>query len=633
MNRTVYFAILLVTALTTQLSGCGGSGDGSAPTYTIGGSVTGLLSGTSVTLQDNGSNSTSVSVNSSFSFSTELPSGAHYSVTVSTQPTGEECAVANGSGSVGTANVSVAVTCTPNDYTIGGSVSGLLAGNSVTLLDNGTSTATVSANGAFTFGTALASGSTYAVTVGNPPGQTCSVTNGSGTVAGANVTNVTVACSTQSYQVGVTVLGSADVTGLVLQNNGGNNLSLTSSGTYSFSASVPSQKPYDVSILTQPSGRTCFVNNPSGTVAAANVSVTVGCPWHVAYYAPSSSGTVSGYYIDQATGALFYNAAFSGNNAISTVTTLSATTAVGGVVDPSGHFLYVAFGVEGLSLGEVFGFSIDPASGALTAITGSPFQWDAIPTSITIDPAGEFLYSSNGGSNNVSAYSINTTTGVLTEVAGSPFASGTGPGLVTINSTGTFLYTGNSDNTISGYSINATTGALTPVTGSPVAVANTLLSATVNPNGKFIYAVIQTGTSTAISLYDINAATGALGTALATNVASAASLTFSPTGNVLYWTAGDGSVSVDSIDSVTGVPVPLSGSPFASSKSSSLSSVVLVDPSGTLVYSILTNARVLSSYIMSGFTVDSATGALTPIGISSSVVGSGYDFMAIAALP
>jgi hypothetical protein len=60
---------------------------------------------------------------------------------------------------------------------------------------------------------------------------------------------------------------------------------------------------------------------------------------------------------------------------------------------------------------------------------------------------------------------------------------------------------------------------------------------------------------------------------------------------------------------------------------------VLVDPSGTLVYSILTNARVLSSYIMSGFTVDSATGALTPIGISSSVVGSGYDFMAIAALP
>ena len=632
MNRSRYLTMSFIAMLVTELYGCGGGGDGPAPTYTIGGSVAGLVSGASVTLQDNGGNNTPVSVNSSFSFSTPLATGAHYAVTVSTQPTGEVCAVANGSGTVGTANISVAVTCTPNDYTIGGSVSGLLPGNSVSLVNNGTSDVTVSANGAYTFSSALASGSTYAVTAGNPPGQTCSVTNGSGTVAGANITNVTVACSAQSYQISVTILGSANVAGLVLQNNGGDNLSVTSSGTYTFSAPVPSQKPYAVSILTQPGGSTCFVNYPSGTVAAANVSVNVGCPWHVAYYSEAESGTINAYYIDQVTGAFFFNGAFPGANAISPVATVDYAAAGGGV-DPSGRFLYMAIGVGPLNLGEVFAYAINPATGALTAVTGSPFQWDAIPTSITIDPAGEFLYTANGGSNNVSAYSINTTTGALTEVTGSPFASGVGPGPVTINSNGTFLYTGNGDNTVSGYSINAATGALTPVTGSPFAVGNTLLSATVNPNGKFIYAVIESGTSTAISVYDIDAATGALGAALATNVTSAASLSLSPAGNFLYWTAGDGSVSVDSIDSVTGAPTPLSGSPFASSKSSSLSSAVLVDPSGTLVYSILTDGLGRSSYVMSGFTVDSATGALTPAGISSSAVGDGYDLMAIAVLP
>ncbi len=66
----------------------------------------------------------------------------------------------------------------------------------MTLLDNGTDSLTVTANGAFTFKTALATGATYSVTVGTQPtGETCTVTNGSGTVGSANVTNVAVACS------------------------------------------------------------------------------------------------------------------------------------------------------------------------------------------------------------------------------------------------------------------------------------------------------------------------------------------------------------------------------------------------------------------------------------------------------
>ena len=86
-------------------------------TYAIEGSVTGLTSGTSVTLLDT-DNSDSVTVTypaTSFAFPTDLASGAYYDVTVGTQPTGETCSVTNGSGSVASANITnVSVTCTAN---------------------------------------------------------------------------------------------------------------------------------------------------------------------------------------------------------------------------------------------------------------------------------------------------------------------------------------------------------------------------------------------------------------------------------------------------------------------------------------------------------------------------------------
>ncbi len=83
---------------------------------------------------------------------------------------------------------------TTSTYPIGGTVSGL--SGTVVLQDNGGDDLSVSASGAFTFGTGLTSGSAYSVTVKtNPAGQTCSVANGSGTVGSAGVTNVAVTCT------------------------------------------------------------------------------------------------------------------------------------------------------------------------------------------------------------------------------------------------------------------------------------------------------------------------------------------------------------------------------------------------------------------------------------------------------
>ena len=81
----------------------------------------------------------------------------------------------------------------PPALTIGGNVSGL-AGNIV--LQQGSYTLRIAGNGAFTFPHAVADGNLYNVSVLTPPpDQQCTVTNGSGMVAGASIVNIVVQCS------------------------------------------------------------------------------------------------------------------------------------------------------------------------------------------------------------------------------------------------------------------------------------------------------------------------------------------------------------------------------------------------------------------------------------------------------
>jgi hypothetical protein len=78
---------------------------------------------------------------------------------------------------------------------VGGTLSGLSAGTSVTLNNNG-QTLTLAANGLFAFPGLLAAGTTYNVVVSTQPaGLTCSVTNPTGTVVSGVESLVSVSCS------------------------------------------------------------------------------------------------------------------------------------------------------------------------------------------------------------------------------------------------------------------------------------------------------------------------------------------------------------------------------------------------------------------------------------------------------
>ena len=255
------------------------------PTYTVGGAVAGLA-GSGLVLQNNGGDNLPIGADGPFTFATALTPGDHYLVTVLEQPTGQTCTVANGSGVIDAAAVTeVAVSCASDSeprFIIGGTVSGL-AGTGLVLRDNGGDALPITRNGPFTFATALPSGTRYAVTAaGQPssPSQTCTVSNGSGTVGTANVTSVAVTCVTNPvprYTVGGTASGLAGP-GLVLRNNGGDDLAVTSDGPFTFATSLTSGSPYAVTVFSQPSGQTCSVSGGSGTIGNANVTtVAVSC--------------------------------------------------------------------------------------------------------------------------------------------------------------------------------------------------------------------------------------------------------------------------------------------------------------------------------------------------------------------
>ena len=262
--------------------------------YTLGGTITGL-NASGLILTD-GIEDLTVAPNAAmFSFRHGVAYTSPYSVTVKTQPLGEQCDVANGTGTgimpAGPVDT-VQVLCTALPFYVWVTVQGLAPGNHVVLLNNGADSQTVSTNGSFKFAQTVLSGSPYAVSVltqPTSPPQTCLVTggasgSGSGTVQGADVTNVTVTCATDTFKVGGTVTGLTG-SGLVLQNNGGNNTGVSADGPFTFGTPVPSGSPYAVTVKTQPTkpAQTCKVTGGdsgtgSGTVQGADVTtVTVTC--------------------------------------------------------------------------------------------------------------------------------------------------------------------------------------------------------------------------------------------------------------------------------------------------------------------------------------------------------------------
>ncbi|MBV8665467.1 MAG: hypothetical protein JO269_03195 [Burkholderiaceae bacterium] len=173
-----------------------------------------------------------------------------------------------------------------SDASISGAVSGLGAGLSVVLVNNGGDAQTISANGNFSFDGKIAPNSGYNVTVKTQPtGQTCLVTSGSGVIdfSGASVGNVAVTCY-NNVTVGGTVTG-LNAGGVVLQDNfnSADTVTVSANGGAGVNFTFPLKHAlgdsYNVTVLTQPSSQVCTVTQGQGGITAwSNITgVSVTC--------------------------------------------------------------------------------------------------------------------------------------------------------------------------------------------------------------------------------------------------------------------------------------------------------------------------------------------------------------------
>jgi hypothetical protein len=88
-----------------------------------------------------------------------------------------------------------------------------------------------------------------------------------------------VNCTINTFAIGGTVTG-LNGSGLVLRNNGGNDLAVNANGSFTFSSPVASGSNYLVAVRTQPASplQRCTVANAGGTVLASNItSVAITC--------------------------------------------------------------------------------------------------------------------------------------------------------------------------------------------------------------------------------------------------------------------------------------------------------------------------------------------------------------------
>ncbi len=173
-------------------------------------------------------------------------------------------------------------TYNPNVYNVGGTISGLttpFGSGSFVLRLNGGNDLTIAANGSFTFGTSLASGESYAVTVHTSPTspwQTCNVTNGSGTISSSSITNVSISCTINQYTMTGTVTSATALpTGLSV-TNGTQTLSISPGGTstpVNFSTPINSGTVLNFQVVAEPPGWACSASNETTvTLAGANLT-------------------------------------------------------------------------------------------------------------------------------------------------------------------------------------------------------------------------------------------------------------------------------------------------------------------------------------------------------------------------
>ena len=278
-------------------------------------------------------------------------------------------------------------------------------------------------------------------------------------------------------------------------------------------------------------------------------------------------------------------------------------------VDPSGQFAYVT-NVYGNSISA---YAVNASNGALTKV-GDDLPTGENPTAITIDAQHRFAYVSMGKAGAISTYEIHAGSGALTK-RGDDVSTGEGPHKLVIAPSGQFAYLDTRGaGTLVAFAIDAQTGALKQIGDATrlerVSLYPNPTAVAVDLGGKFVHVLADGGV---VLTFRINAGTGALtysGEHTVANSGETVAFAFEPSGQFGYVVdKASNIVSAFSIDSATGAVTKID-SKIGDVATGQQPVAVTVDAKGQFAYVANGGDNTVSAY-----SIDASTGALTPVGV------------------
>jgi len=337
--------------------------------------------------------------------------------------------------------------------------------------------------------------------------EICGVSNGSGTIAQANVTNVAVTCTIAVgfvYVVDpnsqIAAYGITPGTGAPIPDA---SFAIPSSVEYTAMVAAPSGNFLYI-LSRQPDQISTFAIDPNqGGLTQVNAPVATGVAPVRMIMSPNGSflfvdniGFVQTFTVDSATGALTPGGTLQLPNQSCTATNCPE----GGdlVVRSDGKYLYILDYDVVNNTTSVTPYAIDPVTGGLTAGTAITFATNQWGTSMAVDPLGRFLFvakSAEGGgpglntSATVVSYMIDPMSGAL--APGSSTVVSNGADLMAPDPTGQYLYViyYGSDEAVSNVlalAVDPSSGALSQI-GAAVPISNSVRAAACDRSGAFLF--------------------------------------------------------------------------------------------------------------------------------------------------
>lgn len=376
-------------------------------------------------------------------------------------------------------------------YNIGGEISGL-TGSGLVLRNNDGDDLARSADGSFTFATSLADHAGYQVTVRTQPtGQKCTVTNGTGSLSGADVTNVAVACATRSttpiahvYSKNYAYMTVHSVSAMAMDETGALSPltpeTVDTVGGPSGSAVVGS----NLYVSASDSGLLRYTIGSDGALTPATAPVTVR-PWAggIAVHPSGNYAYVSSWDDGFGVNGQIDRYSIAADGTLTHAGVVASGTLITAMIEPLGRYAYT---LEKNALNYTISAYAIAANGTWTFVSAFDSSWGTL----AFDPDGQYAYLSGYQINSIFAISPN---GSLT--AAGNFDPGTTATsvLLTVDPSGKYAYASRYDD---GYVMQYTVGADGSLTGngSIWTYGYYLGAVQFDPSGKYAYvSIVKTG--------------------------------------------------------------------------------------------------------------------------------------------